>query len=271
VNYTIYLKNCITLYKVGVSIFTQLSKTKIMFSDKPAVVSNAIVADINSESEYPKQYKDIPQPFSCLIAREVRHPLTIIELSVELLESSEDDTVKKECLSLIKKSNLRVNSLMELLFNHEANQEKQFFLSVNKLLDDVLETNADTISQNEISVRRHYDANDVEILLDEAEIKVALSNIIINAIDAMVGKKGELKLVTQCGVKKYIVEIRDNGCGISKNYLPNIFTPHYTAKDGRLGMGLASAYDILTSNNVEVSVESEEGKGTNFIFSFIKT
>jgi C4-dicarboxylate-specific signal transduction histidine kinase len=62
--------------------------------------------------------------------------------------------------------------------------------------------------------------------------------------------------------------INDNGCGISKENLKNIFKPHYTNRPGGLGIGLAATANILRSNNIRVNVESRETKGTCFILLF---
>jgi signal transduction histidine kinase len=100
-------------------------------------------------------------------------------------------------------------------------------------------------------------------------MKIALTNIIVNAIDAM-SQKGELKIITKSIERKYAIQIEDNGCGISREDLKNIFKPYFTNKPGGLGLGLAATCDILQSNHVGVFVESEEGKGTRFILLFDK-
>jgi signal transduction histidine kinase len=101
-------------------------------------------------------------------------------------------------------------------------------------------------------------------------MQIALTNIIINAIDAMPSENGELKLTTKSIDGKYIIQVEDNGCGISKANLKHIFKPFFTKKPGGLGLGLATTYHILKSNHVGIDVESEEGKGTLFILSFDK-
>ena len=99
---------------------------------------------------------------------------------------------------------------------------------------------------------------------------MALTNIIINAIDAMSAENGELKLGTKLIGDRYAIEIEDNGCGISPENLKNIFKAFYTNKPGGLGVGLSTTYDILWSNHVEVKVESEPGTGTCFTLLFDK-
>jgi C4-dicarboxylate-specific signal transduction histidine kinase len=101
-------------------------------------------------------------------------------------------------------------------------------------------------------------------------MKIALTNIIINAIDAMAGIKGELTLVTKSTCHACVVQIEDNGCGISEENLKNIFKPYFTNKPDGLGLGLTTTQDILRSNHVGLNVRSVVAKGTNFTLMFEK-
>jgi signal transduction histidine kinase len=67
-----------------------------------------------------------------------------------------------------------------------------------------------------ITVRKDYSTLDCKILVNKQEIKIALANIIINAIDAMPSENGKLKLITKSINGKCVIEIEDNGIGISK-------------------------------------------------------
>ncbi len=81
-------------------------------------------------------------------------------------------------------------------------------------------------------------------------------------------EKGKLKLITRSINGKCIIEIEDNGIGISKENLQHIFTPYFTDKPGGMGLGLSTTIDILKANHATVDVQSEEAKGTRFILSF---
>lgn len=70
-----------------------------------------------------------------------------------------------------------------------------------------------------ITVRKDYAVQDCKILLNEPKMKLALTNIIINAIEAMSNKGGQLKIFTKSIAGKFILHIEDNGCGISKTNL----------------------------------------------------
>ena len=63
-----------------------------------------------------------------------------------------------------------------------------------------------------------------------------------------------------------VLEVSDNGCGISKNSIGRIFDPFYTTKPvGKgTGLGLSLGYSMIQENGGELTVSSEEGKGTKF-------
>jgi signal transduction histidine kinase len=139
---------------------------------------------------------------------------------------------------------------------------------MNLLLDEVMAMSADRLLVKNISVTKVYSSRDYLAQGDRCAVMIALTNIIINAIDAMQKEKGLLKLVTHYLAGRYFIQIEDNGCGISDANLKNIFKPYYTSKKDGLGIGLAATKDILFANKVSVHVESELGVGTKFTLSF---
>jgi len=104
-----------------------------------------------------------------------------------------------------------------------------------------------------------------EVLGDFNQIQQCVINLIFNAIDAM-DKGGTLWL--GCRAREDVVElyVRDNGCGIAKENLFNIFDPFITTKEeGRgLGLGLSTVYKIIAQHKGTLNVESQLGRGTVF-------
>lgn len=208
-------------------------------------------------------------PFSSALAHSARNPLTCISLAVDLLECTIIDNNQKRYLSFIKNSYLRINNLVDLLLLQQQNNEMQLKeCSIQKFIDDTIEALNERIMLEDISVSKEYDEKDFSVIMNESKMKIALMNILSNAIDAMSLKKGALKLSTKIRDGKYTVEIKDNGCGIKKERLKYIFLPSYSAKPTGAGMGLALTYDILRANDVGVNIQSAEDEGTCFIFSF---
>jgi signal transduction histidine kinase len=210
-----------------------------------------------------------PSQFVSALAHEVRNPLSNINLAVEMLKSSSIDEDQKIYLDIILRGSGRINDLItDLLLSFEEKEMKVEKHSICQLIEEVLLATKDRIMLKSISVRKDFTTLDCKILVNKQKMKIALTNIIINAIDAMPSENGKLRLVTKSINGKCIVEIEDNGIGISEENLKNIFKPYFTNKIGGMGLGLSTTLDILVSNHARVDVQSAEGKGTRFILSF---
>jgi signal transduction histidine kinase len=211
-----------------------------------------------------------PAQSAAVLVHEVRNPLTNINLAVELLSSTMSEDEKNIYLNIIRRSSVKINELInELLQYQQADEAQPQTHSIHQLLDEVLEMAADRIRLKNIAVRKNYAAENCNLVLNEPTMKIALTNIIINAIDAMASVNGQLTLATQLTRGNYIIQIEDNGSGISKENLKNIFQPFFTNKPGGVGLGLSATHAILLANHARVSVQSKIGKGTRFTLSFI--
>jgi signal transduction histidine kinase len=185
-----------------------------------------------------------------------------------MLGSAITDNRLKVYLDIIKRSSIRINSLICDLLKNQENEVQVEKHSIHQLLDEVLVMAGDRMRLKKIAVWKDYTSDDCKIELNRLKMLIGLTNIVVNAIDAMTPGKGKLKLVTKSIEGRYVIQIEDNGCGISKENLKNIFKPYFTNKGSGLGIGLATTYNILRSNNVGIKVESEEGRGTRFILTF---
>jgi signal transduction histidine kinase len=101
-----------------------------------------------------------------------------------------------------------------------------------------------------------------------SKLKIALLNIIINAIEAIDNEAGELSISLVCNDENNILEITDNGCGIPPENLSKLFEPFFTSKRNGIGLGLASTLNILQAHNATVEVRSKVKVGTTFVLTF---
>jgi signal transduction histidine kinase len=210
-----------------------------------------------------------PSQFASALAHEVRNPLATINLAVQMLRSAGKVPDHKLYLDIIMKASGQINDLItDLLKSWQPGVVQLENCIIHQLLDEALAATEDRVLLKNIMVRKDYSTLDCQILVNKQEIKIALVNIIINAIDAMRPGKGKLKLITRSMNGRCIIEIEDNGIGIRKENMKNLFTPYFTDKAGGMGLGLSTTIDILKENHAEVDVQSEEGKGTRFILSF---
>jgi signal transduction histidine kinase len=208
-------------------------------------------------------------PFASALAHEVRNPLTNINLAIDMLTSTALDNDQKIYVDIIKRASFRINGLVtELLVSGEPGEIPFDNQPIHQLLDEVLAMTEDRIRLKNITVRKDYSTIDCNILMNRQQIKTALVSIIINAIEAMPAESGKLKLGTRSINGQCIITIEDNGIGISKENLPNIFKPYFTSKPGGMGLGLSTTLEILNANHAMVKVKSEIGVGTWFLLSF---
>jgi signal transduction histidine kinase len=216
--------------------------------------------------------KDVPKErdqFASALAHEVRNPLATINLAVQMLRAPIKTYDDNLYLAIIIKASEQIDDLItDLLTSRKAVEMQAEKYSIHELLDEALVKTEDRALLKNITVRKDYSTLDCKILVNKQKMEIALTNIIINAIDSMPLEKGRLKLITKSINGKCVIEIEDNGIGISKENLQHIFTPYFTNKRGGMGLGLATTMDILKANHATAEVESEEGKGTRFILSF---
>jgi signal transduction histidine kinase len=233
------------------------------------LVNYPLATNLSSSLPHSKIVQKQPAQFASALAHEVRNPLSNINLAVEMLQSIIKDDEQKIYLDIIMRGSARINDLVsDLTAYYQAEELRPEKHSINKLIDDVLAKTVDRIMLKNIVVIKDYTTLDSKISVDSQKMKIALTNIIINAIDAMPSENGELKLVTKSWNGKCAIEIEDNGVGISKENLKNIFKPYFTNKPGGMGLGLSTTLDILVSNHAGIDIQSQEGVGTCFILSF---
>jgi len=108
--------------------------------------------------------------------------------------------------------------------------------------------------------------------VDPGQFDQVISNLIINASQAMDGhgtiyiaiKDAPHRPEFPCLGTHVMFEIRDEGCGIPAQNLGQIFDPYFSSKDKGSGLGLTTAYSIITKHDGYMTVASEIGKGTTF-------
>lgn len=99
---------------------------------------------------------------------------------------------------------------------------------------------------------------------DPALISRALSNIVKNAIEAIDPEKDpHISIIATSSDNKIIFTIRDNGNGMSKEAIDNVFMPFFSTKPSGSGIGMPLSRQIVTLHKGELSIKSFPGKGTS--------
>ncbi len=202
------------------------------------------------------------------LAHEVRNPLTNINLSAdELLTGMEDDTLLMYP-QIIKRNSQRINDLISELLNSSRQAEINLAdFSIHQILDETLALAMDRVQLKNITLQKDY-GEDCFVKVDKEKIKIAILNIIVNAIEAMEPEVGILHVQNHVAGDFCYVAIEDNGSGIPAENLGRLFEPYFTSKNNGIGLGLAATLSIVQSHKARIDVESEVGVGTAFTISF---
>ena len=202
-----------------------------------------------------------------IVAHEIRNPLTNLNLALEHLKDEmlpANETFRLYS-DIIQRNANRIEHLIgEMLNSSKPNELHLDLASVNGVVDETIALAIDRINLKQIKLERAFSENLPRILVDKEKIKIALLNIVINAVEAMPEKEGALLIRTDQQNSSIIISITDNGKGISADEMDKLFEPFFTAKPSGLGLGLTSTKNILDSHNSDIHVMSEQGKGTTF-------
>jgi PAS domain S-box-containing protein len=205
------------------------------------------------------------------LAHEVRNPLNNINMSVDQLlteKRSEDDQIY---FDIIQRNSKRIDNLITELLESSRPYDLNFQqYDLKDIMEETLLMAIDRIKLRNIKLEKEYPSTDTIIRADKDKLKLALLNFVINAVEAVEEKTGELKIWINSKDNKHILNIKDNGCGIAEEHLSRLFEPYFTTKRNGIGLGLASSLNILQSHKAKIDVRSGINAGTQFTISFVE-
>jgi len=102
------------------------------------------------------------------------------------------------------------------------------------------------------------------VAVDAELLHRALSNLVLNAMDAM-PQGGTLTLRTRDASDRVHIEITDTGVGLTREECDRLFTPYYTSKQHGTGLGLAIVQSVISDHGGTISVQSQPDRGTTFV------
>lgn len=138
--------------------------------------------------------------------------------------------------------------------------------NLNAMVNDVLELLRPQLTANKVEVSLSLDQEAANGMFDQASMRGALMNIILNAIEAMPGG-GTLSVATDRTSETLEMEIADAGRGIAEEEAKKIFEPFYTTKAQGLGLGMPYARKIIEQHGGSISLNSRVGEGTTISIS----
>jgi len=208
------------------------------------------------------------------IAHEIRNPLAGISGSLQLLratthgEGSEEHRLMNIALKEIDRLNRLITDFLDFVKPPQPAEET---VDLNKIIKEVVDvTEKNQLLKHVKEIQFDLNLGGIpKILAHRDQIRQVFYNLIINACHA-VEKVSSPSIVLQSYLKNgsvYVI-VKDNGVGISEPHRKRLFEPFFTTKPKGTGLGLATVHKILEGYGARIFVESELGKGTEFILEF---
>ncbi|WP_245592042.1 sensor histidine kinase [Clostridiisalibacter paucivorans] len=246
-------------------------RVEINTNDEFSQLANAFNVMTIKLDQVDTQRKD----FVANVSHELRTPLSSIKLlSESLLHQNETNVeIYRDFLEDIDSEIDRLNNIIDdLLMLVDLDKEKLTLnykiTYINFMLEKLISRLKPLADEKNISIK-YIQKEKIQIKVDSEKLQQAIINIAHNAIK-YTPEGGKIKISLYSKDKYVVIEIKDNGIGIPKESLPNIFERFYrvdkarTRNTGGTGLGLPIANQIISLHQGLIDVDSEMGKGTIF-------
>lgn len=209
------------------------------------------------------------------VAHEIGNPLNSLGIHLQLLQrklsnlpSSERGEFEQHlgtAQSEISRLDTLLQEFLQAIRPSTPHREPAQF---NGLIRETLATLEPELSSRNIRVALELDEDLPLIPLDVGQIQQALFNLFKNGYQSVDASDGEITIKSRFNDHEIVIEIEDNGSGISPEIMGSLFEPFRSGKKTGTGLGLLIVRRIVREHAGEIEVESEEGRGTRISLFF---
>ncbi|MBI5051047.1 MAG: PAS domain S-box protein [Nitrospirae bacterium] len=217
------------------------------------------VKTLQSQVEIKKRLTQLGE-MSAGIAHELRNPMSVIAGYAKLLGRKVESTSIPTVDAILREIEGMERIISELLAFTKPTDINRTPVNLKILIEGTAMSAVSGGSLINISI----DADESVIInADEFLLRQALTNLFVNAVEAM-PDGGTIEIKLKALHNSVEIKISDTGRGIPEDIRQKIFLPFYTTKEKGTGLGLALVQKIIVSHGGNIDVESAEGRGTAF-------
>lgn len=193
--------------------------------------------------------------FSSKMAHDIRNPLSVIKVQVDLLKlrySKQEDKILLDSLGRMERAvggiTTQLDDVLHFLKDRTLHLENTGILKI-------LEESLFYIEKPE-NITIDLPTDDIAILCDKTGMQRVFTNIILNSIQAM-NNKGAVSIQASEQNDDVVIEVKDTGPGIPDKYVPKIFDPLFTTKSGGTGLGLSICKKIIDEHHGSIVIKND--------------
>jgi PAS domain S-box-containing protein len=267
----------------GSSVWVEVTARAEPAAEEGVFHVEALVRDVSERKKLDDQSRDLYQQLlqaekmAALgqtisgVAHELNNPLaTILSWAERLAERSLDSSSRKGVEVILAESERAARIVRNLLTFARKRQSTRSMIELNHVIRETLALRAYEQRLTNIDVVTAFAAGLPQVFADAHQIQQVLLNLVINAEQAMISANGRGSLVVRTwhdGERDAVVlEVTDDGPGVSADMRGKIFDPFFTTKEvGKgTGLGLTVAYAIVQEHGGRIRVE-ERSQGASFL------
>lgn len=238
-------------------------------------------ADLIEAKEKAERSNRLKTEFLAQVSHEIRTPINSILSFTSLLKDELEDKIPDDLSSsfrIIENGGRRLIRTIDLILNMSQVQTgtyegKMVLLDIERdVIDAVILELLPAIREKKLGFNFSNEGVVKRILADQYTVIQIFTNLLDNAVKYT--PSGRIDITARYCDEQIAIEISDTGIGISKEYLPHLFTAFsqeesgYTRRFDGNGLGLALVKKYCELNNARITVESEKGRGTKFTIFF---
>ncbi len=200
------------------------------------------------------------------LAHQIRTPLSAAilygaNLSNNKLTLRDRVNFQDKLMSRLQDLEQQVNDM--LLYAKSGKQQVLEVLSANKLIADSIQSLDAQISAVGAKISVNYCPDDCQILGNKRALMGAIQNLVNNSLQ-LIPEKAEIDIAVACQKEFVLIDVKDNGAGISKELHDKIFEPFFTNRAQGTGLGLAVVKSVAHAHQGDVSLQSKPGESAHF-------
>jgi signal transduction histidine kinase len=222
--------------------------------------------------------------FILLMTHELKGPLMAIQGFLEVMLKGYVGTLTEKQIEIIERIEGRIESVLGIStglldiyqWQSKGGEVRQRAISLNQQIQRAVDLFKAMANEKGLTLTFQLPEEDVTLTGTEEELEKIFNNLISNAIK-YTPSGGRISISLSTLGSRIELRIKDTGIGISSEDMPRIFREFYRSKgakkmdpNGR-GLGLAFVKKIVESLGGVITVNSEEGKGTEFVILFLRT
>lgn len=278
---TIFIIICV--FTILISVILYLNHKKQKKANELLLIKNKEISknrsEISSQAEQLAELNEVKDRLFTIISHDLRKPINQLTSVIDLLEINLLDKEEMEnIMPSISKNVKDTSELLDSLLFWAKTQMKGFKLKLKEVnlksfINQSIGQLESQVQEKKIAIINNI-PEDFQVQIDELLMKIIIRNLMSNAIKfSHIEGEISVNLEKQNGFIE--LSIKDNGAGMSKEQLDNLFTPKVKSTKGTKnevgsGLGLIFCKDLIEKSGGKIWVKSELDKGSEFFFSIPK-